>query len=61
MSIRMLAKELYRVKKEVEELERRLEAAALDAPERNELEGRLRSARAEEEHVRSMLEGAKAS
>ena len=60
MSIRMLARELYRIKKEVEELERKLEALAFDAPERVELEGRLRSARADEARVKSMLEGAKA-
>lgn len=57
----MLARELYRVKQEVRELERKLEATAFNAPERNDLEGRLRSTLAEEARIKSMLEGAKAS
>jgi hypothetical protein len=60
MSIRTLARELYRVMKEVEQLEKDLINMAPGAPERNGLERRLIVARAEERRIKAMLEGAKA-
>jgi CHASE3 domain sensor protein len=58
MSIRMLAVELYRVMKQVEELEKKLRALASDAPERGQLEDDLRLANAERNRLKAMLEGA---
>lgn len=60
MSIRILAKELYRIMKEVEQLEKELINMVPGAPERNSLERRLIIARAEERRIKAMLEGAKA-
>ena len=60
MSIRALAREFYRVMKEVEQLEKDLTSMAQGAPERNELERRLVAARAEERRIKAMLDGAKA-
>ncbi len=60
MSVRTLAKELYRVMKEVEQLEKDLAGMAPGRPERNGLERRLMTARAEEKRLKAMLEGAKA-
>lgn len=60
MSIRVLARELYRVMKEVEQLEKELANMVWGSPGRNELERRLVTARAEEERIKTMLEGAKA-
>jgi hypothetical protein len=60
MSIRVLAKELYRVMKEVEQLEQDLTNMAPGAPQRNDWERRLIAARAEEKRIKAMLEGAKA-
>jgi hypothetical protein len=60
MSIRFLAKELYRVMKEVEHLEKDLADMAPGRPERNALERRLMAARAEERRIKAMMEGAKA-
>lgn len=59
MSIRLLAIELYRQIKEVEELEKKLKSTPLAIEERNELEDRLRRACAERDRIRAMLEGAK--
>ena len=57
MSIRMIAEELYRLIREVEALEKRL-AHAL--PEQREALGEsLRTARAERNRMRKMLEGQK--
>ncbi|NLI81896.1 MAG: hypothetical protein GX443_09450 [Deltaproteobacteria bacterium] len=61
MSIRMLAVELYRAMKRVEELEKSLEALASDAPEVGQVMDELRRARAERDRVRAMMEGAKHS
>ena len=47
--------------KQVEELEKRLETLAADAPERGDIENDLRLARAERNRIRAMLEGAKES
>ncbi len=60
MSIRMLARELYHVMKEVEELEKQLQGLAPGALGRYEIERRLAAARAEEKRIKAMLEGAKA-
>lgn len=60
MSIRILARELYRVMKEVEQLEKELEGLAPGAPKGNELERQLFAARAEERRIKAMLDGAKA-
>ncbi|NLI34437.1 MAG: hypothetical protein GX422_16875 [Deltaproteobacteria bacterium] len=61
MSIRMLAVELYRSMKQVEELEKRLEILAPDAPEKGQVLDELRRAKAERERIRAMMEGAKYS
>jgi hypothetical protein len=60
MSIRILAKELYRVMKEVEQLEKELIGMVHGAPGKNGLVRRLAIARAEENRIKAMLEGAKA-
>lgn len=57
----MLAIELYRVMKEIEELERKWESYKPDSPERRELEKILIEARAEHARLKKMLEGAKDS
>lgn len=59
MSIRLLAVELYKQIKEVEELEKKLENSPLAIDVRNELNERLRRARAERDRIKAMLEGAK--
>jgi len=60
MSIRILARELYRVMKEVEQLEKELEGLVPGALKGNELERQLFAARAEERRIKAMLDGAKA-
>lgn len=60
MSIRMLAKELYRLMKEVEQLEKELAGLSPGMPKRYELERRLGEARAEERRLKATLDGAKA-
>lgn len=59
MSIRMLAIELYRVMREIEELEKKIKATPLNAPEREKLQNQLKDARNERDRIRAMLEGAK--
>jgi hypothetical protein len=59
MSIRMLARELYRAMKHVEQLEKELKDMALGTPTRDELQQRLFAARAEERRIKAMVEGAK--
>lgn len=54
MSIRLIAKELYRIIKEVEKMEKEMENAPFE--KRNALEIQLRKARAEERKIRGMLE-----
>jgi hypothetical protein len=58
MSIRLLAKDLYRVLREVETLEQQI----ADAPQsdRPALEARLRAARAEMKQLKDALDGSKA-
>jgi len=55
MSIKLLARDLYRLQKEVECLERSLAAAPMR--ERVQIEERLRKVRAEKERVRRALDG----
>ncbi len=57
MSIYLLAKDLYRLQQEVEKLARELEDAPLDR--REHLQERLRSVRAERDHLRRVLDGQK--
>lgn len=61
MSIRMLAVELYRVMRHVEELEKQLARLPASSVEREGLEQELRRARAERDRIKAMLEGAKDS
>jgi hypothetical protein len=61
MSIRMVAIELYRVKKEIEGLERELKGLKPDSPARAELEKKLVVAGAEHARLKKMLDGAKDS
>lgn len=57
MSIKLIARDLYRLKQEVERLERQVENASM--AERPGLEDELRKARAEREHLQRMLDGNK--
>ncbi len=61
MSIRMVAVELYRVMKEIEELEKRLESLKPGSAEREEIENKIRVAKAEHARLKKMIEGAKDS
>jgi hypothetical protein len=57
MSLRMIARDLYRLQQEVDRLESRLK----DCPpaKREDLEEQLRKTRAERDGVKRMLEGSK--
>lgn len=57
MSIRLIAKDLYRLRREVEELETELASAPAGSHER--LEAKLREARAERDRLRAILDGQK--
>jgi len=57
MSIRIIAKDLYRLQKEVERLEQELSSCPSD--KRKELEKRLAEVRVERDKLRNALEGAK--
>lgn len=57
MSIRMIAKELYRLEKEVEKLEEQIKCAP--AEQREALRDRLRRLKAERNRMRKTLDGAK--
>ena len=59
MSIRLIAKELYRLQQEVERLEIQLAKATYS--ERNQLADQLRKAKAERDRMRKVLEGHKGS
>ena len=61
MSIRLLAIELYKAIKQVEELQKKLQDATLTASQRQQLENQLRTMTAERDRIKSILEGAKAS
>lgn len=60
MSIRLLARELYRIMREVRELEDQCNALPANA-DRAALEQKLRAARAEQARIKAILEGAKES
>lgn len=55
----MFAIELYRVMKQIEEFEKRLESLPQSAPEREEIANRLREAGALKDRLKNMIEGAK--
>ena len=59
MSIRLLAKDLYRLQQEVAKLENELANAPFDQHEK--LQVRLRAARIERDRLRSALDGQKDS
>jgi hypothetical protein len=59
MSLRMVAVELYRVMKEVEGLEKKLESLDAGSQERQRIEDTLRKARVEKVRLEKMIEGAK--
>ena len=58
MSIRMLAVELYRVMKHIEELGKKLDSLETGSRERGKL-AELRKAGAEKDRLQKMMEGAK--
>ncbi len=57
MSIRLIAKELYRLRQEVEKLEEQIKSLPVERQAR--IKDSLRKLRAEQERMRRMLEGAK--
>ncbi len=57
MSIRLIAKDLYRLIKEAEDLQKKIEMAPYE--KRAKLEEQLRKANAEVKQMRDMLEGQK--
>ena len=59
MSIRDIARELYKLEREVEQLQARLKT--LSGEKREETEEQLRKARAERDRVRRILDGQKES
>lgn len=57
MSIRMIAKDLYRLRQQVEMLEKQVENAPPE--KREELEERLRKVKAERNRMKRVLDGTK--
>jgi predicted nucleic acid-binding Zn-ribbon protein len=55
----MVAVELYRIMKKIEELEKELESLEAGSQERVEIESDLREARVQKDRVKKMIEGAK--
>lgn len=55
----MFAVELYRVMRQIEELDKKLGSLPLIAPEREEIGCRLREACALRDRLKKMIEGAK--
>jgi hypothetical protein len=55
MSIRLIAKDLYRLQKEVQGLTKQLDAAS--PQERDDLENQLRKGKAERDRMRRILDG----
>ena len=59
MSIRLLAIELYRVMKRVEELEKEIKNASLRQSQRDQIALELSEAKIEKDRIKAILEGAK--
>lgn len=59
MSIRLIAKDLYRLIREVSELEKQIDDAPLERQEA--LTDELRKVKAERDHLRRVLDGSKES
>ena len=59
MSIRLIARDLYRLIREVSELEKQIDDAPLDRQEA--LTDELRKVKAERDHLRQVLDGSKES
>ena len=57
MSIRMIARELYRLQREVEELEKNIKT--LPQGDKEEMTAQLRKLRAERDRMRGILNGSK--
>jgi hypothetical protein len=57
MSIRIIARDLYRLLQKVERLEQQVESSSSEKKE--ELKDRLRKVRAEQNRIRRILDGAK--
>ena len=57
MSIRLIAKDLYQLIRQVEQIEKQLKDAPLE--QQDELRHRLRKVRAERDRMRRMLDGEK--
>ena len=55
----MVAVELYRVMKQIEGLEKKLQSLKPGSLERGEIEDQLRKTRSEKDRLKSMMEGAK--
>ncbi|MBW1837251.1 MAG: hypothetical protein JRF71_14550 [Deltaproteobacteria bacterium] len=55
MSIRLIAKELYHLQKEVEKIEKQIEDASYE--KREEMKDQLRKTKAERDRIRRMLNG----
>lgn len=55
MSIKLIARDLYRLQREVDRLEQSLETAPLE--KRSQIEVQLRDARRQKAYVRSALDG----
>ena len=59
MSIRMVAAELYRVMKKIEELEKELETLEAGSQKRVKTDRELREARIQKDRLKKKIEGAK--
>ncbi|MFZ0932124.1 MAG: hypothetical protein WAN11_26225 [Syntrophobacteraceae bacterium] len=59
MSLRMVAVELYRVMKKIDELEKELESLEAGSQQRLEIDKDLREARVQKDRLKKMIEGAK--
>jgi len=59
MSIRMVAVELYRVMKKIEELDKEMESLEAGSQKRAEIEKNLREAGFQKDRLKKMIEGAK--
>jgi hypothetical protein len=59
MSIRLIARDLYRLIRKVSDLEKQIDDAPMERQE--ELTDELRKAKAERDHLRQVLDGSKES